>query len=76
VNDELKKFSHVNKKAVEQYSSFTEQKDDLIRRKNELDKSADVRDPACPLERARMRCWAWPLVVDQKPCRRAGPAQG
>ncbi|KAF9113570.1 Structural maintenance of chromosomes protein 3 [Mortierella sp. AM989] len=39
VNEELKKYSHVNKKAFEQYSNFTKQRDSLIQRKDELDES-------------------------------------
>ncbi|KAF9173849.1 Structural maintenance of chromosomes protein 3 [Mortierella sp. AD011] len=39
VNEELKKYSHVNKKAFEQYSNFTKQRDSLIQRKDELDAS-------------------------------------
>merc|ERR1711953_900013 len=37
-NQELKKYSHVNKKALDQYVSFSEQKEKLIKRKEELDK--------------------------------------
>merc|ERR1712111_91414 len=37
-NLELKKYSHVNKKALDQYVSFSEQKEKLIKRKEELDK--------------------------------------
>jgi structural maintenance of chromosome 3 (chondroitin sulfate proteoglycan 6) len=40
VNEDLKKFSHINKKAIEQYNSFTKQKETLNRRKSELDTSA------------------------------------
>ncbi|KAJ3112731.1 Structural maintenance of chromosomes protein 3 [Phlyctochytrium bullatum] len=40
VNDGLKKFAHVNKKAFEQYASFTKQKDGLEKRRKELDSSA------------------------------------
>mgnify|MGYP001258088725 CR=1 FL=1 len=40
VNEGLKKFAHVNKKAFEQYSNFTKQRDTLITRREELDKSA------------------------------------
>lgn len=40
VNESLKKFSHVNKKAFEQYSSFTKQRDQLLERREDLDKSA------------------------------------
>ncbi|XP_065648082.1 structural maintenance of chromosomes protein 3 isoform X2 [Hydra vulgaris] len=35
-NDELKKYSHVNKKALDQFISFSEQKEKLIKRKEEL----------------------------------------
>jgi len=41
VNEGLKKFAHVNKKAYEQYSSFTKQRDQLLERREELDKSAE-----------------------------------
>ena len=40
VNDSLKKFAHVNKKAFEQYNNFTKQRDDLLKRREELDTSA------------------------------------
>lgn len=40
MNDSLKKFAHVNKKAFEQYSSFTKQRDELMDRRDELDQSA------------------------------------
>ncbi|CAJ0751951.1 750_t:CDS:10 [Entrophospora sp. SA101] len=39
VNDGLKKYSHVNKKAFEQYNNFTKQRDTLMKRKEELDQS-------------------------------------
>ncbi|KAI8099956.1 RecF/RecN/SMC, partial [Halteromyces radiatus] len=39
-NESLKKYSHVNKKAFEQYTRFTKQRDQLITRKSELDNSA------------------------------------
>ncbi|KAF9038262.1 RecF/RecN/SMC protein [Hymenopellis radicata] len=41
VNEGLKKFAHVNKKAFEQYSNFTKQRDQLLERREELDKSAE-----------------------------------
>ena len=41
-NEKLKKYSHVNKKASEQYNRFIKQRDQLILRKLELDKSAEV----------------------------------
>jgi len=34
--DELKKYSHVNKKALDQYVSFSEQKEKLVKRKQEI----------------------------------------
>ncbi|KAI9792162.1 MAG: Structural maintenance of chromosomes protein 3 [Peltula sp. TS41687] len=39
VNDALKKYGHVNKKAFEQYHNFTKQRDTLIKRRAELDSS-------------------------------------
>ncbi|KAF0478114.1 structural maintenance of chromosome protein 3 [Gigaspora margarita] len=39
VNEGLKKYSHVNKKAFEQYNNFTKQRDTLMKRKEELDQS-------------------------------------
>ncbi|KAG6879829.1 hypothetical protein C0992_011112 [Termitomyces sp. T32_za158] len=40
VNEGLKKFAHVNKKAFEQYNNFTKQRDQLLARREDLDKSA------------------------------------
>ncbi|KAG0348496.1 Structural maintenance of chromosomes protein 3 [Podila humilis] len=42
VNEELKKYSHVNKKAFEQYTSFTKQRDTLNQRKTDLDNSEEA----------------------------------
>ena len=39
VNDALKKYGHVNKKAFEQYQNFTNQRDTLTKRREELDSS-------------------------------------
>ena len=39
VNEGLKKYSHVNKKAFEQYNSFTKQRETLTSRREELDAS-------------------------------------
>lgn len=36
-NESLKKFSHVNKKALDQYVSFSEQRETILKRKNEID---------------------------------------
>lgn len=44
VKESLKKYSHVNKKAFEQYQNFTKQRDQLEKRKEELDGSASVCD--------------------------------
>jgi structural maintenance of chromosome 3 (chondroitin sulfate proteoglycan 6) len=41
-NEDLKKFSHVNKKALDQYVSFMEQRDQLQQRRAELDSGDDV----------------------------------
>jgi structural maintenance of chromosome 3 (chondroitin sulfate proteoglycan 6) len=38
-NEALKKYSHVNKKAFEQYNSFTKQRETLTTRREELDAS-------------------------------------
>jgi structural maintenance of chromosome 3 (chondroitin sulfate proteoglycan 6) len=38
-NEALKKYSHVNKKAFEQYNSFTKQRETLTSRRSELDAS-------------------------------------
>lgn len=37
-NEQLKKYSHVNKKALDQYVTFTEQREELQKRQAELDK--------------------------------------
>lgn len=39
VNEALKKYTHVNKKAFDQYTSFTTQRDQLLKRRKELDTS-------------------------------------
>ncbi|QUC19308.1 uncharacterized protein UV8b_03549 [Ustilaginoidea virens] len=39
VNESLKKYKHVNKKAFEQYNNFTMQQDQLMKRRQELDAS-------------------------------------
>jgi structural maintenance of chromosome 3 (chondroitin sulfate proteoglycan 6) len=39
VNEALKKYSHVNKKAFEQYNSFTKQRETLTNRREELEAS-------------------------------------
>jgi structural maintenance of chromosome 3 (chondroitin sulfate proteoglycan 6) len=39
VKEDLKKYSHVNKKAFEQYTSFTKQRETLDKRRSELDTS-------------------------------------
>mmetsp|Transcript_10832 Transcript_10832/g.20577 ORF Transcript_10832/g.20577 Transcript_10832/m.20577 type:complete len:1210 (+) Transcript_10832:29-3658(+) len=38
VTNKLKAYTHVNKKAIDQFVSFTEQREDLMERKKELDK--------------------------------------
>ena len=44
-HESLKKYSHVNKKAYEQYSNFTKQREQLDERKDELNASAKVNIP-------------------------------
>ncbi len=39
-HDALKKYSHVNKKALDQYVNFSEQREELLKRKEELDEGA------------------------------------
>jgi len=41
VGKKLKKYSHVNKKAFDQYVNFSEKRESLMERKNELDKGAE-----------------------------------
>jgi len=41
-NSELKKYSHVNKKALDQFVNFSDQKEKLIKRKDELDRADQV----------------------------------
>ena len=41
-NEQLGKFSHVNKKALDQYTSFTQQREELLQRKLELDEGGEV----------------------------------
>ncbi|KAG9034704.1 Structural maintenance of chromosomes protein 3 [Tulasnella sp. JGI-2019a] len=41
INEGLKKFAHVNKKAFEQYNNFTKQRDQLLKRRDELDESEE-----------------------------------
>jgi len=41
VNKKLKKYSHINKKAYDQYVNFADQREALIKRKEELDRGAE-----------------------------------
>jgi chromosome segregation ATPase len=41
-NEKLKKYSHVNKKALDQFVSFSEQRETLLERKAELDKGDEA----------------------------------
>ena len=40
-NAELKKYSHVNKKALDQFVSFSDQKERLVSRQDELNRAHD-----------------------------------
>ena len=48
-NDELQKFSHVNKKALDQYVNFTEQREELQKRQAELDAGDEVLESNCTI---------------------------
>ena len=52
-NEKLTKYSHVNKKALEQYVSFTEQREDLAGRLKELDSAKTPLTAACHASRPR-----------------------
>ena len=41
-NSELKGYSHVNKKALDQFVNFSDQKEKLIKRKEELDRAHEA----------------------------------
>jgi structural maintenance of chromosome 3 (chondroitin sulfate proteoglycan 6) len=46
-NTELKKYGHVNKKALDQFVSFSEQKETLLARKEELDRAHESIQVLC-----------------------------
>ena len=53
-NKKLKAYSHVNKKAFDQYVNFSEQRDTLLKRKQELDQgAAKVKDLIDSLDRQK-----------------------
>ncbi|XP_022671008.1 structural maintenance of chromosomes protein 3-like [Varroa destructor] len=53
-NNELKKYSHVNKKALDQFVSFSEQKEKLMKRKEELDRAGhSIRELMSVLEQRK-----------------------
>lgn len=41
VNGELKRYAHINKKAMEQYNTFKREQEDLVARKEDLEKSKE-----------------------------------
>lgn len=41
INSDLRKYSHINKKAMEQFSTFTREQEDLVSRKEELEQSKE-----------------------------------
>ena len=54
VNDALKKYSHVNKKAFQQYEQFTNQREMLTKRRSELDSSqASIEDLIAHLDQRK-----------------------
>ena len=44
-NEQLQQFSHVNKKALDQYQNFTDQREELRRRQEELNAGDEVLTP-------------------------------
>lgn len=42
INDQLKKFGHVNKKALDQYETFADQRKEFLSKKKELDKGLEA----------------------------------
>ncbi|XP_044737873.1 structural maintenance of chromosomes protein 3 [Chrysoperla carnea] len=56
-NSHLKKFSHVNKKALDQFMSFSDQKEKLYKRKEELDRGEQkIRELLTMLENRKVEC--------------------
>ncbi|TPX14356.1 uncharacterized protein E0L32_005552 [Thyridium curvatum] len=54
VNESLKKFKHVNKKAFEQYNNFTTQQEQLLKRRKELDSSqSSIEELVAHLDRVK-----------------------
>ncbi|XP_023021043.1 structural maintenance of chromosomes 3 [Leptinotarsa decemlineata] len=54
-NNQLKKFSHVNKKALDQFMSFSDQKEKLQKRKEELDRGDEkIKELIQMLEQRKM----------------------
>ncbi|XP_017783970.1 PREDICTED: structural maintenance of chromosomes protein 3-like [Nicrophorus vespilloides] len=54
-NNHLKKFSHVNKKALDQFMSFSDQKEKLQKRKEELDRGDEkIKELLAMLETRKM----------------------
>jgi structural maintenance of chromosome 3 (chondroitin sulfate proteoglycan 6) len=53
-NQKMGKYSHVNKKALDQYVNFTEQRQTLVERKKELDQGAEaIEDLISTLDRQK-----------------------
>jgi len=57
-NQQLKKYSHVNKKALDQFVSFSEQKEKLLGRKEEIDRGVFriSVSSSCKFDQHRNRC--------------------
>ncbi|KAK5649967.1 hypothetical protein RI129_000996 [Pyrocoelia pectoralis] len=54
-NNQLKKYSHVNKKALDQFMSFSDQKEKLQKRKEELDRGDEkIKELLTMLEQRKM----------------------
>merc|ERR1711953_1592585 len=76
-NQELKKYSHVNKKALDQYVSFSEQKEKLIKRKEELDKGhKKINDLMDVLEQRKFEAILFTFKQDDDKAHRLENATG
>lgn len=56
VAHDLQKYSHVNKKAMEQFKNFTQQRESLLERKGELDNGYEAIDELIKVRRFVHAC--------------------
>lgn len=58
-NDALKEFNNVNKKALDQFVNFSDQREELIRRKEELDSGEEAIKALIEVE--KLTCFVLPI---------------